>query len=603
MDAERHAPFQDEFEGRGNERGQRLAEQTTQKILSLLKPGVSIKSVAELLGGSEFLVLEQVRGSREPVLRFKVKEFVEKLAEERELDVMSEAVLPEEVRQEQNFIIPPDAGELNTGNGEGIEPKAIIPRSRYLIEALSELNTPYDVYDGIVSKNTFRKLSYKAFVIQDLDTVIFVNNEEGNATFIVRDVSEGQWREYASMTKEQLKALGPDKVAVVHFDRSPDEWKQRILDVLMYRQEKDTRRTAQTEAVLAPEGWLKLKDVIKKVRSHTEITFDETVVVRLIKKHLTDHPEWSAPHLSTNERNERRVSKHYHPDLIKKVIDELSERRMAPPGWMNETQISKQITAASRSIVGDLLKKFAATEDELFGYFITPTNKNVLRYYNPVLIRRIEQELSTRIDAPDKWLNVREIHMLTGFNKTTVRRFIKRITEEHPEWEELYIGRNYREILWHYHPKLVETIINEKVLAYEIAPPGWMNTKEIRVMTKRNLKLIKQMIRQYIVGHPDWKHPYRSRNNNAVCSHYHPELIEKLKEELSERKTAPDKWMNLYELSKQIGVGRKTIKRLADKLLVDHPDWEHPYEGRENRVVLQHYHPDLIEKIKEELKK
>lgn len=212
-----------------------LAHSVSQRIFELASSNNhNLKTIAEMLGATRYLTLEEVGKGYAPVWRLDVRGFIGDLKQSHQLHDLS---MPKDIVVSNSIILPPDHGELFTGSGRGIEAKKIIPRSRYLIEVLTGLGLSYSVHEGQNTPNMMRGLSYQAFVIPQVNKIIFINNEEGNATFLVHDIMkddvDGELQFYTALTKDQLKALGPEKVSVVQFDKTPDQWKEEITRIIM----------------------------------------------------------------------------------------------------------------------------------------------------------------------------------------------------------------------------------------------------------------------------------------------------------------------------------------------------------------------------------
>jgi hypothetical protein len=234
-----------------------LAFNTNQQILRLIEahPRSSLPTIAELLGASAFLTLEDVGRGKAPVYHLDIRGFIEELKRNKTLH---ELAMPESVDTSINTILPPDEGEIQTGRGTGIEKKQIIPRTRYLMEVLQDLHLPYTVHGGTNTPNMMRGLSYQAFVIPSKDLMILVNNEEGNATFIVHHIDtkeedpDNTWQYYAhTLTKDQLKSLGEDKVTTLFFNIPLDEWKGRLTEVILFGAQSTVKKD---RPVSTPEG-------------------------------------------------------------------------------------------------------------------------------------------------------------------------------------------------------------------------------------------------------------------------------------------------------------------------------------------------------------
>ncbi|MBI5229884.1 MAG: hypothetical protein HY981_01110, partial [Candidatus Magasanikbacteria bacterium] len=214
-----------------------LAWSINQEITAFIAdhPGINLQTLSEMLGATKFFKLIPSKSRDSSAIQYlNVSEFVEALKAQHHLHAIN---MPETIATTDDTFLPPDPGEIATGSGQGIEIKVIIPRTRYLIEVLTELHLSYSVHEGRNTPNMLRQLSYQAFEVPEKGLVILINNEEGNATFIVHHVEENNqtnnWKHFSQFTKDQLKALGQDKVTVIIFNQPAEEWKREIAHVIV----------------------------------------------------------------------------------------------------------------------------------------------------------------------------------------------------------------------------------------------------------------------------------------------------------------------------------------------------------------------------------
>jgi len=205
------------------------------QVLTLLRgrPGMQLQDLVEILDAKEFLV--HVKGG----LQFKFKEYVNFLLEqERTTGVQN--ILPTEVKAVDKVIIPSRGGEIITGSGEGLEEKKIIPRTKYLIEVLSELGLAYRVETGTLDEHMFRQKGYQIFVVPEKKKLVFVNNEEGYATRVVHGfrntdsedafgVTDGDIVDYLSdLNVDELDSDESVIIEKINYPGSPDVYKQKV---------------------------------------------------------------------------------------------------------------------------------------------------------------------------------------------------------------------------------------------------------------------------------------------------------------------------------------------------------------------------------------
>jgi hypothetical protein len=203
-------------------------EQISVQIQSLLERKVDLAQVAKILGAEDFIEVRSKPGG--DYFHFKVLEFFEK--EEREGNSLN---FPTDYEHLNSTIVPPDPGRMSLNKGEGHEFKRDkIFRTRALIDLLSQENLPYRIGDGENKPEMLRGEGYTAIIVDSIHKLFLVNDESGNATFIVYDLEEdkGSWKNYAGLSKSQLEGLGPDKVKTVYFTGDLGSWQEKLAKYL-----------------------------------------------------------------------------------------------------------------------------------------------------------------------------------------------------------------------------------------------------------------------------------------------------------------------------------------------------------------------------------
>lgn len=220
--------------------------EANRKIENLLRANADLERVAILLGAEKYLKVIPRKGTSS-IYQFDVKSFIDDQIKQK-----SFLKLPEEFLKTDEVILPPDPGEIRTGSGEGIDQKDVIFRSQFLAELLSEMGLEYSVKEGENVPNMMRKLSYYTFIISKINKLVFVNNEEGNSTFIIHQFSGGleEAEEYCRMSKDALKKLPKDIFSELVYPGNKEDWKMEMQNILEN----------------GPDHVLSFEDVCQKVR-------------------------------------------------------------------------------------------------------------------------------------------------------------------------------------------------------------------------------------------------------------------------------------------------------------------------------------------------
>lgn len=215
------------------ERNEVIVQSLEKRIKELLAtPGLSITEIAQILDvSSTYLKTTFPRGKQAPIIEFNVQQFIND-----EAGKLQPIRLPETIISSSQVITPPDVLDrvVAPGNGLGMEPKEYIPRTRYLVDVLTSLNLPYSIVTGQNTPEMTRQESYQIFLVPSQEKVVFVNNEQGNATFVVHRVKDqAEWVQLSERGKRELKSGELNhEVSVLKWTGKVDVWKQEISNFL-----------------------------------------------------------------------------------------------------------------------------------------------------------------------------------------------------------------------------------------------------------------------------------------------------------------------------------------------------------------------------------
>jgi plasmid maintenance system antidote protein VapI len=565
------------------------------QIDRLTKTGVHLPEIVRFLGAEEYL--SNIGTAKNPVFRFDVKSFIESRSPEEET-----IILPDSITHTNEVILPPDEGEILSGSGKGIEKKDIIPRTARFIELLSDLNLHYSVIEGTNDPKMMRALSYRAFNIPDLKKLTFVNDEEGNATFVINDFDSETEKvnQYASLTKDQLKDLPIGRMTLVVYPGTLEEWAIAIRTALE-DQKKPYEATTRTGAEekrgqeqfagkaqheKAPEGWLTAFGVGNR------LGLGSSTIKRAADQQREMHPNWFADYL--DEANNRR--EHYSPELVGHIMKEITLRgEQAPEGWMTTTGLAKQLAVSEKTIkrVVDQQRK---THPEWFRPYVIDSIRPFL-HYSPELVEYVIKEISAREQAPEGWLTAFGMSNKFGVDSITVKRMVDKQRSAHPEWFVEYLDKMKRPML-HYSPELVEYMA-KIISAREQAPEGWVTNSRLADGLGVSEGAVKRIADGQQHEHPTWFAEYLDITKKQEL-HYSPELVEYITQTLSVREKAPEGWMTINGVENKTGINSATIQGIANRQRQAHPEWFADYLDETNNQR-EHYGPDLVEYITKEI--
>lgn len=485
----------------------KLENQINEQLRVLLKNGTKLEDIVELLDAQDFFQYEK-NGKSEPVGHFDVAGLIKKRTyENRGIS------LPEKITKLNDIILPPSKKEIQAGNKEGLQELKIMNRSALLVEVLSELKLKYSVIEGENAPNMMRKLSYFIFDLPLINKLVFVNNEEGNATFVINLEKEKEWKSYANKTKEELSGMSDDVVSILLYPNKNKEghqerWKEKIKELLL----GIVKNKEQIEEV--QDGWM----TVNSLAATLDSSFP--TVKSYAEEYRKGHPEWFR--IFKSKMGQPR--EFYSSELIKIITEKVERFKSIPEGWQNIETLMKEIGISKAT----LRKSAQAKRERHPEWFRTHEDSIGKRemYYHPDLIAMLKKEFKDNNPSPPGWLTLTPIMEGVGTDFRTINKLLDVWKTEHPEWV-----KNYRdskgETKEHYSPEFV-AFIKEK---YTPTSDGWITPNRLATLLRTDPRRVKEFAEKYKKTYPDWFKDYKD-SRAGIKEHYSPELIEKIKKEM-----------------------------------------------------------------------
>ena len=562
-------------------------ESSTEKILfqtkleGLLSSDISLTELVQILGAEKYLTEEGPRGKEG--LHFNVKAFVEDQFKEGTVPIL----LPEKQIKLKETILPPGKAEIVTGSGEGFDENGTIPRVNTFVQILSRRQEPYLLVLGTNSPNMMRGESYHIFLVPNQEKLVFINDEEGNATFVVHKASEGEWRRYAAMKKEELKELQGEGIQVINYPGSLEEWSAKVEEALYSAFSVKEKQESGLE--LAPEGWM-TKNALSK-----ELGISDKLIVKKIAPFRETNSEWFQQYSDKIDR----VFEYYHPDLIAEMKKDMAKRpQEAPEGWLTNNALRMELDLPF-PLIQKIAQSYKISHPDWFKEHLVKGGQ-VLEHYHPDLIAEVKKQIASRSEhAPEGWKTNSGLADQLNVSFQMISTIANRSREEHPEWFQEFLniqGHTYE----HYHPDLVASIIKEVISRSEHAPEGWLTNTALSKELAIDVSVISKSANIFRETNPEWFGVFLDKVNHSR-EHYHPDLLNKIREEIKSRPdVAPEGWMTKNALLDETGGGVTFVTKRVNQFLETHPQWFKDFR-MDNGQIGQHYHPDLVAKIKEEL--
>lgn len=220
--------------------------------------------------------------------------------------------------------------------------------------------------------------------------------------------------------------------------------------------------------------------------------------------------------------------------------------------------------------------------------------------YSPDLAQKIREELS-RTSVPEGWKTPTAVATKLRLGGDTAKNIAGKYTKEHPEWQ-IAVRHGNRSIVY-LAPELIKKI--EREIRESATIPGWITNHSLARELKRGEVTVWEFTRPYRKTHPEWfrKAKYESRKGGRIVTLYSPELSNKVREELSATKEAPDGWVTINSLAKFLSAAKDTVSLIAEQYRDDHPEWfSHFRTASGGKRPSQHYSPELVREIATKIK-
>lgn len=288
-------------------------------------------------------------------------------------------------------------------------------------------------------------------------------------------------------------------------------------------------------------------------------------------------------------------------------------KTLPPEGWLTINNMHElgEFNQVKWEKIKLFLYEYRIQFPEKFGKFFSVIGREN-EYYSPDVLDVLRKQFPLKVKvvkiknsierAPEGWSTANDLlkkHDLIG-TPLSIELFAENYRNSNQNWFGLYYSGNGNYL--HFHPKLCTFLIKEFSKSNRIiAPNGWMTP--VKVKNKYNLpgtyNKIVLFADKFKEEHPEWFNFFMSGFH--YCEHYHSDLCSKIVEKFSLKGLENWQTRNNLKSENNLNVSLYTMKNFADKFKREHPEWFKLHEG-EKRIV-EYYHPDLVQKIKEHFKK
>lgn len=576
-----------------NSRISAYKESIDQQVRTLLKNGSSLEQIATTLGAGAFYdTIEGKKKSAGPVAHFSVKDFVD-----HQISSGQFLKLPQRIIESGEVILPPDSSEIITGSGTGMEERGMVPRNQAMMQLLSDLDLDYEIIDGENSPGMFRKLVYRIYSVDKLAKLVFVNDEQDNATYVIHTEQGQTWKDFSRLTKNQLQELPTDTYRKIRYPSDLEKWKTEIVALLTEQrfslvEQAEPSNGEKKEYIAPPDGWYTRSALASKLNTAHSVI--KIIADRYKNDEKNSYQNW----FHNYNANNGQTREYLHPDLVAIISADLNSRQEPPEDWANNHTLASKWGVAHETIK-KLASQYSESKPEWIKAYKDQVGK-IVDYFHPDLVAKINAEYESKKKAPKGWMHRWGVMTKLGIASDTVLRFIRPFKETHQEWFKQYTDGKNR-LTEYYHPDLV-SLMEKSVQQRESAPEGWMTKKEIAEKFGITFDLVENLLKEYQDGqHQNWFRDYHSKGHTKR-EHIHPDLINILEQKIKLMEHAPAGWLTKGDIAVKYGIGHKPIKRIIGYYTKQtDPIWVKNYFNR-NNMITEYIHPDLIQIIRDSKK-
>ncbi len=542
-----------------------------------------------------------------------VGSILDAISERRTNMKVLEQEVADRIHLSPEIFVPPTQGEehLITGSGKGLEEKKLIPRLLTLIYILeNDLNiylensdseevieNSINIVRGTVADTMMRKHPYFRVSIPELSRVVYICEEEGNATFVFNDAeieSIGmKIEDMDTMEKSEYDTLIESNPGLGIRIIQTNSWREDILtalteDILRLETKVGTTHEASPSKKVKSD-FTSIEDISKKKdgwESTSSLMSTCKSAYNTIKKYADTfkelHLEWFEVQMTGSKKAE-----HYSPELVKLIIEHFNEIPEKKEGWESASSLQKICKSSP-----DTIKKYADTFRELHleWFEVQKTTKAKAEHYSPELVKLIIEHFKEIPKKKAGWESANSMQKICKNNGRTIKKYADTFRESNLEWFD--VQKTGARTAEHYSPELVKLII-EHFNEVPKKKDGWKSARSLQKICKSNAPTIKKYADTFRESNLEWFEVQKTGAQTA--EHYSPELVKLIIEHFNEVPRKKVGWENARSLQKICKSSTDTIKKYADTFRESNPEW---FEMQKTGArTAEHYSPELVEKI------
>lgn len=341
------------------------------------------------------------------------------------------------------------------------------------------------------------------------------------------------------------------------------------------------------EILPVPEGW-KTDGALAQ-----ELKISNRTTERIGNRYRNTNPEYFVEY----KDSKGRVWEYNSPEMVEIITEEAQKHEAAPEGWMTNTGLASNL-AVGKVLPKKIADQYRESNPEYFVEYKDKVGKTT-EHYSPELVKIISGEVQKYEIAPKDWKTTSSAMGDLKVAFSLIEKIADQYRESNPEY-----FRQFRDVMGkvreHYSPELFQ-IVADEVKKIPTAPDGWVPINSLVDSLGVDYNTLAKIADTYNESNPEYFFNYKTKTG-SIAKHYSPELVKILTDINSKHGKAPEGWKTTGKISEEFDFHHRRVKKIVDPYRTSNPEYFQKFKETMGRT-LEHYSPELIEIIKEELSK
>lgn len=301
---------------------------------------------------------------------------------------------------------------------------------------------------------------------------------------------------------------------------------------------------------------------------------------------------------------------YYSADLVGIIKKEVTEHSLRPAGWENANSLRMKLLSEHGFQLGNttipkIVDDYRVTKPTWFQNYKISSGQ-IKEHFHPDLVKIITEQIQEKQkhEPPlpgEKTQSVlaEDLHV----SDLTISKKVATFRISHPEWFNQRRDPKRGSAHEYLAPELVKLLtkeigVRERPELKEKTPPptDWVSLRELSKNLNTSRSTVKDAAEKLKSEYLDASGLFQGKQGRDAV-YYRPDLVSAVTEALGSK--APEKWMNLAGVVKEVGADYTTISKKAERLKPDFADQFGEYRSHGGKTTF--FSPAFVEAIKREV--